>query len=83
MIVKKTSSLMFGQQPFSSTRLRAAKSQVERKDGRQLRRFTVYLDVALAREILVYCASNDLDISELFANAIVEHMGVEPLSPHK
>jgi hypothetical protein len=82
MIVKKTSSPDIAKQP-SSARLRAAKSRVERKDGRQLRRFTIYLDVALAREILVYCASNEMDISELFANAIVEHMGIDPLSPHK
>lgn len=48
----------------------ASKSLVERRDGRALRRMTVYLPDDLARELAVYCAREDLDLSAAVTESV-------------
>lgn len=48
---------------------------VERRDGRQLRRMTVYLPDELARTLAVYCAEHDCDRSALVADAVRARLG--------
>jgi hypothetical protein len=45
-------------------------SVVERKDGRCLRRFTVYLPVDLGRLLTVHCATQDVDVSSFVADVL-------------
>jgi hypothetical protein len=45
---------------------------IERKDGRQLRRTTAYLDVSLARRVSVYAANNDVDQTAIIKAALIE-----------
>ncbi|MCP4606336.1 MAG: hypothetical protein GY847_38465 [Proteobacteria bacterium] len=49
-------------------------SVVSRKDGRELRRMTVYLPVDLARKLAVHCAANDLEMSGVMAAAVAEYL---------
>jgi Ribbon-helix-helix protein, copG family len=70
MIAKKETR----QQRPSSIQLRVARTRIERKDGRQLRRFTVYLDADLAHQVAVHCATAEIGLSELFACAVAEYM---------
>jgi len=44
--------------------------QIDRKDGRQLHRLTVYLPPALDRRLRVFCAETDLSISEAMSQAL-------------
>lgn len=46
-------------------------SLVERKDGRRLRRVTVYLPFETARRLAVHCAAQDIDVSA-FVTALAE-----------
>ena len=57
----------------------ARRGQVERKDGRMLRRFTIYLNQGLARRLTVRCATAEVGISEFIASTL-EHAlsSVEP-----
>lgn len=43
---------------------------VARKDGRQLRRLTVYLPEDVARALTMRCAALDLDLSAFIADAV-------------
>jgi hypothetical protein len=47
---------------------------VERKDGRRLRRFTIYLDPSLARRLVLYCADRDQELSGVVAAALEGHL---------
>jgi hypothetical protein len=48
----------------------ARRGQVERKDGRLLRRFTIYLDQDLARRLALHCAATDRGLSECIASVL-------------
>ena len=47
-----------------------SKSQVQRADGRELRRITVYLPVDMARKLLAYCGARDAHISDVIADLV-------------
>jgi hypothetical protein len=47
---------------------------VERKDGRELRRMTIYLPVKLAKRLAVHCAENDQDMSSVVVEAVSHHL---------
>lgn len=49
---------------------RGARGLVARKDGRELRRMTVYLPSDLARELALHCAERDLDASAVVSEAV-------------
>lgn len=46
-----------------------------RKDGRTLRRMTLYLPVELARRLAVHCAETDTDMSNVVTEAVRKHLG--------
>lgn len=46
-----------------------------RKDGRELRRMTLYLPSDLARRLAVYCAEHDIEMSEVVTAAVRVHLG--------
>jgi len=46
------------------------KRQVERKDGRQLHRLTVYLPPELDRRLRLHCVETDTKISEALGQAV-------------
>ena len=46
-----------------------------RKDGRELRRMTLYLPSELARRLAVYCAELDLEMSDVVTAAVRVHLG--------
>src|SRR5688572_9453893 len=48
---------------------------VARKDGRKLRRTTVYLPKEVANRLLVYCAEHDTDISRVVTDAVRRLIG--------
>jgi hypothetical protein len=48
----------------------ARRGVLQRKDGRSLRRMTVYLPVDLAKRLAIRCAEEDRDISDLIAHAV-------------
>lgn len=45
-----------------------------RKDGRQLKRMTLYLPVDLARELAHHCVERDSDVSAIAAMAIARYL---------
>lgn len=51
-----------------------SKSVVCRKDGRHLKRATVYLPVDLARQLAVHCAETDGDLSATVTRAISRYL---------
>lgn len=53
---------------------KSSKSVVRRKDGRQLKRMTVYLPVDLARRLAFHCVESDRDVSGAVALAISRHL---------
>ncbi len=48
---------------------------VARKDGRKLRRTTVYLPNEVASRLLMYCAEHDVDISRVVTEAVRRLIG--------
>lgn len=53
----------------------ANRALVARKDGRKLRRTTVYLPNEVASRLLVYCAEHDVDISRVVTEAVRRLIG--------
>jgi hypothetical protein len=51
-----------------------SKAVVQRVSGRQLRRTTIYFDIELARSLAVYCASADLELSEVVSLAVLQFL---------
>lgn len=43
---------------------------VERADGRQRRRLTIYLPVELAKRLVVHCAAGELEMSDVVTDAV-------------
>lgn len=58
------------ERPIDAVARPASKSLVERRDGRALRRMTVYLPDDLARALAVYCAREDLDLSTAVTESV-------------
>ena len=54
---------------------------VERKDGRHLRRFTVYLEQNLARRLSVHCAAVGIGLSEFVADIVEQALHVDAIDP--
>ena len=54
----------------TSERPGARAALVDRRDGRQLRRRTVYLPADLDRRLRAHCAEHDVDASEVLARAL-------------
>lgn len=49
---------------------RRTKAILARKDGRQLRRMTIYLPPELARRLAIYAAGADMDVSGALAEIV-------------
>ena len=65
-----------GSQTSKRSNAQASKRRtLERADGRQVRRLTVYLPAELASRLAVHCAKADRDLSDVVAEA-VERLGV-------
>ena len=61
--------------PAESSRApRRTKAILARKDGRELRRMTIYLPPDLARRLKVYAAGADMDISRALAEKIYHEL---------
>jgi hypothetical protein len=52
-----------------------SKSLVERRDGRTLKRMTVYLPVDLAKRLAMHCVQNDRDVSDTITEAVRRMLG--------
>ena len=52
---------------------------IERKDGRQLRRLTVYLAQDLARRLAVHCAAAGIGLSEFIADVVDDALQADRL----
>jgi hypothetical protein len=61
-------------EPVGSPALRRSKAVVERSDGRQLRRTTVYLPPELHRRVAVHAASFDIDVSGVVVEALEQFL---------
>lgn len=48
---------------------------VERKDGRALRRMTLYLPVDLAKRLALHCVEHERDMSEVVTAAVERELG--------
>lgn len=60
-----------------STSVQTSKrSTIARKDGRELRRMTVYMPVDVARRLTVSCAETEVDISDVVTQLVSAHLGV-------
>jgi hypothetical protein len=46
-----------------------------RKDGRELRRMTLYLPTELGRRLAMHCAEHDLEMSDVVTAAVRAHLG--------
>lgn len=62
----------------SDVRTPGARSDVVRKDGRTLRRKTIYLPVPLAKRLELYCTAKEIDISEVITQAVLELLSNAP-----
>jgi hypothetical protein len=52
----------------------ATPTHVSRKDGRTLKRMTLYLPVELARHLAVHCAERDVDMSTVVTDAVRKYL---------
>ena len=56
--------------PVETNLPRKTAAFVQRKDGRELRRFTIYLPCDLARSLRLYCAEREVEMSAVVAAAL-------------
>ena len=49
-------------------------SIVERKDGRHLRRMTVYLPPDMHKRLALFCVENERDMSDVIREALSQHL---------
>lgn len=52
----------------------AARHVVARKDGRKLKRMTLYLPADLAKRLAIHCAERDVDMSAVVTEAVRRHL---------
>ena len=45
-----------------------------RKDGREVKRTTVYLPPAMAKRLAIYCIEHDKDMSDVMAAALEKYL---------
>jgi hypothetical protein len=64
-----------GAETLKRSDAQTSKATVQRKDGRELRRMTVYLPADLAGRLRVCCAGRDVDVSEFVAEAVAAKLG--------
>lgn len=60
--------------PSKAETSRSPKSVLLRKDGRRLKRMTLYLPVDLARRLAHHCVERDSDVSAITAQAISHYL---------
>lgn len=53
-----------------------AKSRVQRRDGRELRRMTLYMPVDLATRLRVRCSELDREVSAVVTEAVASYLAV-------
>jgi hypothetical protein len=53
---------------------RTPPTHVSRKDGRTLKRMTLYLPVELARQLAIHCAEREIDMSAVVTDAVRAHI---------
>jgi hypothetical protein len=49
-------------------------AHVSRKDGRTLKRMTLYLPLDLARRLAIHCAEREIDMSTVVSEAVRRHL---------
>jgi hypothetical protein len=49
-------------------------AHVSRKDGRTLKRMTLYLPIDLARRLAIHCAEYEIDMSAVVTEAVRRHL---------
>jgi hypothetical protein len=54
--------------------LTPSRGLLARKDGRELRRMTIYLPSDLARRLAVLCAEQDMEMSDVVTRAVRQHI---------
>lgn len=54
---------------------RSSGRTLTRRDGRELRRLTLYLPADLARRLAVHAAEADRDMSEVVTEALADYLG--------
>lgn len=69
------SSVQTSERSDAQTPETAGRAIVHRRDGRLLRRMTVYLPHELARRVHVACAEADRDVSDWLADLVRERLG--------
>jgi|HubBroStandDraft_1064217.scaffolds.fasta_scaffold277526_2 hypothetical protein len=47
---------------------------VRRKDGTEVKRTTIYLPPPLAKKLAIYCATNDLEMSDVITVALEKYL---------
>ena len=47
---------------------------VARKDGRKLKRMTLYLPAELAKHLAIHCAERDVDMSTVVTEGVRRHV---------
>jgi hypothetical protein len=65
-------------EPSNAQTLKRSAQVLERRDGRSLRRTTIYFPVPLARKLAVYCARHDLEMSEVVSEAVRALLSPQP-----
>jgi hypothetical protein len=51
-------------------------AHISRKDGRMLKRMTLYLPADLARRLAIHCAEQDIDMSTVVTEAVRRHLAM-------
>jgi hypothetical protein len=51
-------------------------AHISRKDGRTLKRMTLYLPADLARRLAIYSAEQDIDMSAVVSEAVKRHLAM-------
>jgi hypothetical protein len=60
-----------------STAQTSGRPAIQRKDGRTLRKMTIYMPVDLAKRLAVHCAAADVDMSDTVVEAVTAHLAAQ------
>lgn len=60
--------------PVTQTSGRSSARTLTRRDGRELRRLTLYLPAELAKRLAVHAAEADRDMSDVVAEALADYL---------
>jgi len=61
--------------PIPTPAAKRSRSVLTRKDGRELKRTTIYLPVALAKRVAIRCAEDDRELSDVITEALGQWLG--------